>query len=259
LTSIASIRTWKRVLLGGALLICTSIVVVLSQSRTSWIALVVLVIASLCVLDFSKKQRILFTLIVVLLVIVNYLVIDIIHFRVNNTITDAIGFFAGNVDTSTGIRIALTLLDIELIKQFPWFGIEDGVLPTYEELKSTVHPLTPEVYTTKLLAGSHSEVLGQFVRKGVIGGLLAVFGLFVFPIIYFFYKVRTSTESKFGATSGALVTIALLVSSLGIQIINLKMTSAFWATFLAIFFSSSIRASVGRMKAKDGRGFLKTS
>lgn len=252
LIRVISLRAWGRVLLGGALLLCTSIVLVLSQSRTSWIALVVLGLIFLYVSAFSKRQRILFTLALGLMAILSYLFLDIVRLRVDLTLRDTIGFFSGNVDTSTGIRIALALVDIELIKQFPWFGIQDGILPSYEDLKLAVPTLTPEVYNIKVLAGSHIEVLGHFVRKGIIGGVLAVFGLFVFPAAYFIYKLRTlaTTQSQFVAITGMLVTIALLVSGLGIQIFNLKMTSAFWAVFLAIYFASSFGKDLSEVKTK---------
>ena len=247
LIMVASSRAWSRVLLLVVLLFCTSVVLVLSQSRTSWMALAVLGTIFLYVSEFSNRQRIVFTLALGLMAILSYLFLDIIRLRVDLTLRDTIGFFSGNVDTSTGIRIALALVDIELIKQFPWFGIQDGILPSYEELKLAVPSLTPEVYNIKVLAGSHIEVLGHFVRKGVIGGVLAVFGLFVFPVCYFIYKQRTltTTQSQFVAVTGILVTIVLLTSSFGIQIFNLKMTSAFWAVFLAIFFSSSFGKDLG--------------
>ncbi len=255
LISVASSRTWSRALFGVTLFFCASIVLVLSQSRTSWMALAVLVITFLYVSGFSKRQRIVFTLVVVLMAILSYFLLDVLRLRVDLTLRDVIGFFSGNVDTSTGIRIALVLVDIELIKQFPWFGIQDGSLPSYEKLKLVVPTLTPEVYKIKVLAGSHLEVLGQFVRKGIIGGALAVFGLFVFPITYFICKLRAPAipQSQFVAITGILVTIALLVSGFGIQIFNLKMTSAFWAIFLAIYFASNFGKGLRGIKAKDER------
>lgn len=86
-------RAWGRVLLGGVLLFCASIVLVLSQSRTSWIALAVLGIIFLYVSEFSKRQRIVFTLALGSMAILSYLFLDIVRLRDDLTLTDTIGFF----------------------------------------------------------------------------------------------------------------------------------------------------------------------
>ena len=84
----------------------------------------------------------------------------------------------------------LLLIDFELIKDNLFFGVADGVMPTYEYLKSRIPSLNEEIYEIKTLAGSHSEMSAQLVRKGLFLGGFALWGLFLYPLYLVSCKLR---------------------------------------------------------------------
>ena len=96
----------------------------------------------------------------------------------------------------------------------------------------------------KLLAGSHNEMLAQISRKG-IWGVVSIFGLFIIPIIFFIKHIRSSNEKNcVAAKIGLIFCTSILVSSLTIQVFNLKFTSSFYALMLAVLFASVLKESV---------------
>jgi len=145
----------------------------------------------------------------------------------------------GGQSSSTGQRMILMLIDIELIKSNPFFGVGDGVMPTFQYLNSKVPSLTEEIYEIKMLAGSHSEFFAQMVRKGVFMGGLAIWSLFGYPV---YLIVRELCRNGFLAQElqkllGLIV--PLIASGFTIQVFNLKMTTSFYMLLLAIFLAGS--------------------
>ncbi len=63
-------------------------------------------------------------------------------FRIDHRgIRGAVAFLevGGGQGSSTGQRMILLLIDFELIKDNLFFGVADGVMPTYDYLKSRSH------------------------------------------------------------------------------------------------------------------------
>ena len=141
--------------------------------------------------------------------------------------------------TSSGQRILLGLIDFHLIKQSPIFGFGDrSPLPSFEELLLIVPMLTREIYEIKILAGSHSEILAQLVRQGVIFGGLTLCSLFFYPFYLFIWKYKRLTFASKSPLIGVFgIVIPILASALTIQVFNLKMTISFYGLCLAIFFA----------------------
>ena len=133
----------------------------------------------------------------------------------------------------------LGLIDIELIKSRPFFGLSDrSPLPPYEELSLVIPHLSKEIYDIKVLAGSHSEFLALPVRQGLIFGFLTLCSLFFYPLYLLLWKYRKLTLATGSPLSAALgMIISILASSLTIQVFNLKMTVSFYGLCLAIFFA----------------------
>lgn len=141
----------------------------------------------------------------------------------------------GGQSSSTGQRMILMLIDIELIKSNPFFGVGDGVMPTFQYLNSKIPSLTEEIYEIKMLAGSHSEFFAQMVRKGVFLGGLAIWSLFGYPV---YLIVRELCRKGFlGQELQKLLglIVPLIASGFTIQVFNLKMTTSFYMLLLAIF------------------------
>lgn len=138
--------------------------------------------------------------------------------------------------------MVLLLIDYELIKDNFIFGVADGVMPNFEYLQSIIPSITKEIYEIRTLAGSHSELVGQLVRKGVFLGSFALWGLFRYPIYLMFreYRKQGSLICELEKPLGRGVPV--LISGLTIQVFNLKMTISFYILLLAVFLACYSRA-----------------
>jgi O-antigen ligase len=133
---------------------------------------------------------------------------------------------------------------LELLKNYPLFGVADGVVPAFDELKSKVPSLTKDVLEIKGLAGSHSEFSAQLVRKGIILGFFALWGFFIYPLYIIFIALRRNElVLNRGLTQLLGLVLPVFISGFTIQVFNLKMTMSFYMLVLAIIFAYCSKAS----------------
>ena len=142
------------------------------------------------------------------------------------------------IRTSTGQRLILGQVDIELIKRSPFLGTPDNELPTFDDLSRSVTGLTDEIYFTRDVAGSHSEFFAILVRQGLVFGTLTLLCFYVVPFSFVFAHRSRAHIHELMPFFGLFLTI--LVSSLGIQVFNLKMTTSFYGLCLTLFYSQII-------------------
>jgi len=237
----SKISIQKKVLLKAVLFSMTAYIAIASYSRSSWIALMVLTnIYVLYVFRRSISKQILAILATGTLFSLFYLNSEIVQSRVDLAVEGLFAFISdsGGQRTSTGQRFILALIDLELLSRFPFFGVPDSYIPSFEDLKAQIPPLNEEIYEIKILAGSHSELLAQLVRKGYIFGALTIGALFMYPLYLVSMNCRhedTSSRELAGGLIGLVVSI--LVSALTIQVFNLKMTISFYTVCLSIYMA----------------------
>ena len=144
--------------------------------------------------------------------------------------------------TSFGGRLALLELDISLIRMSPFLGWPDGVLPEYSILNSFYPHLTPYLYDLKLQASSHTEITQKLVSMGLVFGSISFLATFILPITLFYRRLLCEDPNGQIISRTALIAFStLFVSSMSIQVINLKMTSTIVAFSLALFLSALLR------------------
>ena len=224
-------------------LVCllTIYIAIESQSRSAWVAGVAMVAVYLL---YSLKglflKQILATLALALGIFIIYIFSDVVSSRVSSAIEGMFAFMesGGGQQSSTGQRAILLLIDLELIKDNLFFGIADGVMPTYEYLKSRIPSINESIYEIKVVAGSHSEVLAQLVRKGLFLGGFALWGLFLYPLYLVSCRLRVWSTADQGLAAGIFgLIVPVFFSGLTIQVFNLKMTMSFYMLCLAIFLA----------------------
>jgi O-antigen ligase len=221
--------------------ILTIYVAIESQSRSSWVAGLGIFIAYILYRYRSSlvKQTLgMLTLMFACLMVFN--LSDVVGQRSVDAAEGVIDFVrqGGGQESSAGQRMTLFLVDFELLKDNLLFGIDDGVMPTYESLKSIIPTINEEIYKIKTLAGSHSEYSAQLVRKGIFLGSFAIWGLFLYPIylVMRFYFTKRFLGCGLKQLLGVVVPISLVAGT--IQVFNLKMTISFYVMLLAIMFAS---------------------
>ena len=224
-------------------IVITLYVLYLSQTRTAWIAVIFLIEIILFLYFWKEKKSLLKVHIFFAVILFScYFFLDVVHDRMNSAANSFLLFFEGQPDTSLGMRMGLILLDVELVKMYPLFGVQDGQLPPFNLLKEKIPILSKTIYMLKKLPGSHSESLAQLSRKGLPFGLATLYCLFVFPFCFFARRCFSQhIEIKSIAQAALSTVVVVLVSSFGTQVFHYKMTSTFWAIFLAIFYAAIYR------------------
>lgn len=222
-------------------------VALLSQSRTSWVALIAL-LEVLIYFKFKREKKlfVLGNFALIFFVFLSFYLSGVLQTRFYETGSDLANFFSGHTDTSVGLRLGLIQMDIILFLNYPIFGVADGQLPPIDWFSAQGLQVSERLYTQKLLTGSHSEILAHLARKGVLGIPVVIF-LFLFPAFYFFksLKFQMSIEND-EAKMGLAFCLVILVSSFFIQVLNLKMTSTFYSFILAIFFAQIFKKNEAR-------------
>jgi hypothetical protein len=220
--------------------ILTIYIVIESQSRSAWVAGIVLAeVYLLYSTRASLMKQILATLALAFGIFAIFNLSDIFRERSVEAYGGLVSFLdaGGGQGSSTGQRMILLLIDFELIKDNLFFGVADGDMPTFDYLKALIPSLNSEIYEIKTLAGSHSEMSGQLVRKGLFLGSFALWGFFAYPL---YLIIRGYMAQKFlGCALQKLLglVVPVLISGLTIQVFNLKMTMSFYVLFLAIFLA----------------------
>lgn len=233
----------------GLLVLLTLYIVVKSGSRSAYVAFICLIMFyALFCFRHSVKAQIFGLLSIGSMLVLVYFFSDSVYQRVNESVAGVWAFFSNSDDgnfshlvqeTSSGQRLVLALIDLQLIKSNLLFGVGDRTdLPPYEELRVLVPLLTKEIYWIKDLAGSHAEFLAQLVRQGVLFGTLTIVSLFFYPLYLFLWRHRRLTFAN-GSLSALLlgIVIPILASSMTIQVFNLKMTISFYGVCIALFFA----------------------
>lgn len=236
--------------------ILTIYIAIESQSRSAWVAVIALGgIYFLYLYRASLMKQILATLALVLAVFAMFTFSDVVSSKTSEAYGALVSFLevGGGQGSSTGQRMILLLIDFELIKANLFFGVADGVMPTYEYLQSRISSINEEIYMIKTLSGSHSELSAQLVRKGLFLGGFALWGLFLYPLYLISCKFRMLSTLELGRAAGIYgVTVPVFFSGLTIQVFNLKMTMSFYMLCLAILLAYCLpRIEVGEHGLKN--------
>jgi O-antigen ligase len=223
------------------LIACVSSVLVLSQSRTPWVALIAL--GELLILLKSKDKKTIFVSNLFLLFFVTLMLLffDGTMRQFLLAYVELRDYMQGGVqDTSIGLRLSLLRMDYELFVGFFPFGISDGQLPPIQWFNDRGMLVSEALYRQKLLTGSHAEISAQLVRKGIFG-IPVVICLFALPIWFFRRSLKSKDLSVVKAgRMGLAFCVVIFFAGLFIQTFNLRMTSTFYSLVLAVVFADCL-------------------
>jgi len=133
-----------------------------------------------------------------------------------------------NLHSSPGFRLSIYKISWQLFLHQPLFGYgEMGFIPFLEKpwFDSTATNTAKSLLTN---AGAHNEFLANLLRSGILGGL-STLGLFVIP---FYIFIKNSPSTNKAAQIGLAVILSLSVSSLTIEIFNLKYECSLFALII---------------------------
>jgi O-antigen ligase len=152
-------------------------------------------------------------------------------------------FFTTAKDTSAGIRLSMWQVTWELLQKNPFLGYGDS---GYQHLLND-HNLTgnysPIVLETIAKAGPHNEYIANLLRSGIFGGLAIIVTFFAPFYVYLksLYRSQGTDIRAFKSNHlGLAIFICLAISSMSVEVFNLKYTSSFYGLLIAMIYSQTI-------------------
>lgn len=208
-----------------------------SQSRGGWIALPAIAVACFWLghQTFSRRARLAAVVMLIAAVAMPMALSDTVRTRLfTDVASDLTKLKQGHPDTSIGIRLELYKAAGMLIERAPVFGLgAHGFHDAMDQLAKddVISPAAAELGRGEV----HNQILAYATDYGLLG-TLAMFGIYLVPAWFFLACLGQSASSaRRAAVLGLLSAIAFLVFGLTVETFNLKVTTSFYATILAIF------------------------
>jgi O-antigen ligase len=152
-------------------------------------------------------------------------------------------FFTTAKDTSAGIRLSMWQVTWELLQKNPFLGYGDSGYQHLLNDQNLTGNYSPIVLETIAKAGPHNEYIANLLRSGTFGGLAIIATLFA-PFYVYLKSLSRSQGTDIRAFKsnhlGLAIFICLAISSMSVEIFNLKYTSSFYGLLIAMIYSQTI-------------------
>ena len=214
-------------------------IILFSQTRTSWISFIVVIILFL----FINKNKIFYLSFYSLALLSSAMFLcsfddSLILYRINLGINSFLSYFEGDhLDTSLGIRFNMILIDLYTIKENLFLGAAKEYIQNLDQINEVFPSVSEVSHHCRKYSGSHVELLAVLVRQGVVLGILTIFSIFLFPTFIFLRGAFYEGTSSWYYKCALIAVVSLLISSFGIQVFAYRMNVSLWALFLSLYFS----------------------
>jgi O-antigen ligase len=207
----------------------------LSKTRGGWVAIPVLLAVGIYIMGRRRpgKWVVVLPLALVLLFAVAYLALPVVQDRIHMVWSDFHEYSLGNKDTSVGDRLQIYQAALMLIPRSWVFGLgAEGFCAHMPEL---VDAGVMTKMAGELGCGeTHNEMLAALANYGLVGGV-AWAALYIVPGVLFWKRLEAPSASARGAAlMGVMFVIAFFVFGWTIETFNLKLTTSYFATVVAI-------------------------
>ena len=207
-----------------------------SGTRGSWLAIPVLAMFWLK-LNYKKISRyfgIIFSLLIFIIAMLNVLFFPHVFERFASGFSEINHWLQhAERDTSAGIRLSMWHISWDLFINQPILGYGDNGFRAYLNAPFINNEATLIAKNTIYCCGPHNELLANALRFGIFG-IISVLCLFLVPLCIFVRKINhNQPEIKLAAELGLVYLTTLAVSSLSMEVFNLKYTSSFYGLIIA--------------------------
>ena len=146
-------------------------------------------------------------------------------------------------DTSSGQRLSMWLMSVELIARRPFSGYGDRGLAAQVHDPVIVEMATPLARSTFANNGPHNEVLAAALRSGVHGGI-AVLALFLVPAVAFWRRRNDpDPDVAMACRLGLGLLLAMAAGSITIEVFTLKYAASGFGLLLAALAAQALRVT----------------
>lgn len=234
------LRVLKVAALGAGL--ATSVI---SGSRGGWIAIpAVAVVVALTRAHHAKHPwKLVVTLAVAAVLVGAGLSNSIVQERFQAVVSDYTQYKAGVKDTSVGIRLQLYEVAGNMIAEHPWLGL--GAHGFHDSMPAAQKAglLTPMAADLGM-GETHNQMLAYLTDYGVLGGL-ALLAIYLVPCYVFIRRLRTGNATvRRAAVMGTSFVVSFAIFGLTVEMFDLKITVAFYATVTAVLLAIAAHKDV---------------
>lgn len=210
---------------------------ILSQSRAGWLAGFFMGAAWLVSnkKNMSAKKIFLGLFLGLCAIIIGYLTINILRYRIDTAFVDIINWVNHtNINTSIGIRLTMWKISWHLFTLNPVLGYgEFSKLPVLND-PYILSFADDESIKTILCCGPHNELAARMLQSGILGvsGLLATY---LIPI-FIFIKSKNHPSSLMGIT----LCIGMLIGGISGEMLSLKFSYNFFAILISGLLATNL-------------------
>lgn len=219
----------------------------LSGSRGGWIAIPVVAIIAVLMRkrDANHPRKAIVTLGVVGVLIAAGLASPIGQQRFGALANDYTLYQAGQKDTSLGTRLQLYEAAGRIIAAHPWLGLGAHGFHNSMTAFESAGVITPAA--ADLGRGeTHNQMLAYLTDYGLPGGL-ALLAIYVVPCIVFIRRSRTGDATvRRASVMGTSFVVSFAIFGLTVEMFDLKLTVAFYATVTAVLLAIAAHKDVPR-------------
>lgn len=216
-----------------------------SGTRGAWLAIPFLLIAwGIINVKNDLKLTISLSLLLLAAIWIGYVVSLNFQARVDSGFHEIHSWiFTTAKDTSAGIRLSMWQVTWDLLQKSPFIGYGDS---GYQHLLNDQYlsrSYSPIVLETIAKAGPHNEYIANLLRSGIFGGLAIIVTLFAPLYVYLKSpsKQQGAVDRDFNSNHlGLALFICLAISSMSVEVFNLKYTSSFYGLLIAMIYSQTI-------------------
>lgn len=210
---------------------------ILSQSRASWIAAIVMIAILLFInrKQLTLNKLILYCVLTISALAVLYLTVNSFQSRIDTAVLEILNWSnKTQTESSIGYRLTMWKMTAHFFSMSPWIGYgEYMALPILGDtyIQSFVDA---ESIKTIQCCGPHNEIAAHILRSGSLG-IIALLATYLLPA-YIFYKLKDH-QSK---SMGLMLCIGIFVCGFGTEMLSLKISYTFYAILLAGLLATSL-------------------
>ncbi len=216
-----------------------------SGTRGAWLAIPFLLIAWVIInVKNNLKLTLLLSGLLLVTTFIGYSTFHNFQARIDSGFDEIHSWlFTTAKDTSAGIRLSMWQVTWELLQKNPFLGYGDSGYQHLLNDQNLIGNYSPIVLETIAKAGPHNEYIANLLRSGVFGGLAIVITLFAPFYVYLKSLSRlpgTSVRTFNSNHLGLALFVCLAISSMSVEIFNLKYTSSLYGLLIAMIYSQTI-------------------
>ncbi len=213
-----------------------------SGTRGAWLAIPFLLIAWVIInVKNNLKLTLLLSGLLLVTTFIGYSTFHNFQARIDSGFHEIHSWlFTTAKDTSAGIRLSMWQVTWELLQKNPFLGYGDSGYQHLLNDQNLIGNYSPIVLETIAKAGPHNEYIANALRSGVFGGLAIVVTLFAPFYVYLKSLSRSPGTSISSNHLGLALFVCLAISSMSVEIFNLKYTSSFYGLLIAMIYSQTI-------------------